>query len=126
MRGAYLGPRFLENKVITELEQVGAIYQQLEDDPLFGRVANLLDKGKVVGTQVVWEYVVGGAMRFEIGTISKAVDAVIAEQALGLAKAVGGVIEEAESEAEKSSKFDEAFGPDEDEKTPVTGIGKGR
>ena len=49
MRGAYLGPCFSEEEVITELEQVGAIYQQLEDDPLFGRVANLLDKGKVVG-----------------------------------------------------------------------------
>ena len=59
-------------------------------------------------------------------TKGKAVDAVIGEQALGLAEAVGGVIEEAEPEAEKSSKFDEAFGPDEDEKTPVTGIGKGR
>ena len=84
------------------------------------------DKGKVIGTQVVWEYVVGGSMRFDIGTISKAVDAVIDEQALGLAKAVGGVIEESEPEAEKSSKFDEAFGPDDDEGTPVTGIGKGR
>ncbi|MBT46539.1 MAG: hypothetical protein CL806_04740 [Citromicrobium sp.] len=84
------------------------------------------EKGEVIGTQVVWEYVVGGTMRFEIDTISKAVDAVIGEQALGLAEAVGGVIEEAEPEAEKSSKFDEVFGPEPEEETPVTGLGKGR
>ncbi|MEL7691391.1 SRPBCC family protein [Citromicrobium bathyomarinum] len=83
-------------------------------------------KGKVIGAQVVWEYVVGGTMRFEIDTISKAVDAVIGEQALGLAEAVGGVIEEADPEDEKSSKFDEAFGQAPDEETPVTGLGKGR
>ena len=49
MRGAYLGPCFSEEEVITELDHVGAYYQQLRDDPLFERVANLLDEGKVVG-----------------------------------------------------------------------------
>ena len=87
------------------------------------------DAGQAVGTQVVWEYVVGGTMRYDLDTISKAVDNVIGEQALGLADAVGGVIAAAEEEpAEKPSKFDEAFGgeAESEEETPMTGLGKGR
>tara|TARA_R100001129_G_C5290935_1_gene239663 strand:- start:395 stop:1093 length:699 start_codon:yes stop_codon:yes gene_type:complete len=87
------------------------------------------DEDQVIGTQVVWEYVVGGTMRYDLDTISNAVDKVIGEQALGLADAVGGVIEAAKEEAaEKPSKFDEAFGGDSEaeEETPMTGLGKGR
>ena len=68
----------------------------------------------------------GDSERYLGKGVTKAVDAVIGEQALGLAEAVGGVIEEAEPEAEKSSKFDDAFGAEPDEETPVTGLGKGR
>lgn len=49
MRGAFLGPRFSKDEVITELNHIGANYQQLQDDPLFERVAKFLDEGKVVG-----------------------------------------------------------------------------
>ena len=49
MRGAYLGPRFSENEVTTELDQVGAVYERLEDDLLFERLAELLNQGKIVG-----------------------------------------------------------------------------
>ena len=80
------------------------------------------EDGEVSGTRFVWEYVVGGTMRFELDQISKAVDAVIGEQALGLAEALGGAIEA--TEAEDESAFDDAFGPDEE--TPATGLGTGR
>ena len=74
---------------------------------------------EATGTRIVWEYVVGGTMRFEVPQIAKAVDGVIGQQALGLAETLGGPLaassrtdeepEEAE-EAEGPSAFDSAFG----------------
>lgn len=43
------------------------------------------------GTRIVWEYVVGGHMRYEIPPISKAVDVVMSQQLAGLAKVLGRV-----------------------------------
>lgn len=43
------------------------------------------------GTRIVWEYVVGGPMRYEIPMISKAVDGVMSEQMRGLARVLGPV-----------------------------------
>ncbi|CAH0497400.1 SRPBCC domain-containing protein [Novosphingobium sp. CECT 9465] len=41
------------------------------------------------GTRILWEYVVGGYMRYKTDTISAAVDKVLADQLLGLIKQVG-------------------------------------
>ena len=49
MRGTYLGPKFSEREVISSLDQVGAVYENLPDSTLFRYVAKLLDEGKVVG-----------------------------------------------------------------------------
>ena len=49
MQGAYLGPRFSEKEVVTELDQVAAVYERFEDELLFERLADLLDQGKIVG-----------------------------------------------------------------------------
>ena len=82
------------------------------------------EDGDAIGTRIVWEYVVGGTMRFEVPQISKAVDGVIGQQASGLAEALGGAIAE---EEEESSAFEGAFGSGtDDEETPVTDIGEGR
>ena len=43
------------------------------------------------GTKIVWEYVVGGYMRFEIPVIAKAVDGVMSQQMNGLADMLGRV-----------------------------------
>lgn len=43
------------------------------------------------GTRIVWEYVVGGHMRFEIPVIAKAVDGVLSQQLAGLAASLGRV-----------------------------------
>ena len=43
------------------------------------------------GTRVVWEYAVGGEMRFEIPVISNAVDGVMTQQLTGLATLLGPV-----------------------------------
>ncbi len=87
------------------------------------------------GTQIVFEYSVGGFMRYEVPVISKAVDGVMSQQLAGLAKLLGPVdappsakvedteavddedasdTAEAEDDAEENSapkpSVDEAFG----------------
>ena len=82
----------------------------LQSEPVDGVLTITLqpiEESEVAGTRMVWEYVVGGAMRFEIPQISKAVDGVIGQQALGLAEALGGPLAE---EDEGPSAFDSAFG----------------
>ena len=116
MRGA-LGP--LQSEPVDGVLTI--TLQEIEDDD-----------GEAAGTRIVWEYVGGGTMRFEVPQIAKAVDGVIGQQALGLAEAMGGVIP---PEDESKSAFDGAFGEglgaeSEDGakrgETPATGLGKGR
>jgi len=49
MRGTYLGPRFSNDAVQTCLQQMQAPFHSLEDGPLFERLAELLEQGKVIG-----------------------------------------------------------------------------
>jgi len=49
MQGSYLGPRFSGNEVREQLDQHGAVYEQLADTVLFPRLAEILDSGNVVG-----------------------------------------------------------------------------
>lgn len=49
MRGSYLGPQFSEDEVREQLDQHGAVYEQLEDAALFPRLAEILDSDNVVG-----------------------------------------------------------------------------
>jgi len=49
MRGTYLGPRFSNDEVQRYLKAAEAPFHQLEDGPLFERLAELLEQGKVVG-----------------------------------------------------------------------------
>ena len=60
----------------------------LQGEPATG-VLTITMKEIPGGTQVLWEYVVGGAMRFEVPAISKAVDGVMSEQLQGLAAHLG-------------------------------------
>ena len=50
------------------------------------------------GTRILWEYNVGGPMRYEIPEISQAVDAVMSEQLHGLQDFLGALDEAFESE----------------------------
>ena len=65
------------------------------------------------GTRVLWEYNVGGPMRFEIGEISKAVDGVMSEQLNGL-QAHLGALEGAEEEAGEENVDSGAQGNNDD------------
>lgn len=49
MTGAYLGPKFTEQGIVKDLDAYGAVYQQLSDEELFPRVAELLAHENVVG-----------------------------------------------------------------------------
>ncbi|MEM6267415.1 MAG: SRPBCC family protein [Pseudomonadota bacterium] len=59
------------------------------------------------GTKIVWEYNVGGEMRYEIPVIARAVDGVMSQQLAGLAKLLGPVeMPDQQSEAEPEPQTD--------------------
>ncbi|MHC4072870.1 MAG: carbamoyltransferase family protein [Planctomycetota bacterium] len=49
MQGAFLGPCFTDDEVREQLDQHGAVYEQLPDRVLFPKVAEILDSDNVVG-----------------------------------------------------------------------------
>ena len=57
MKGALLGPQFSNEVIRSYLDSIEADYQEIADAPLFLRLAELLDQGKVIG----W---FNGAMEF--------------------------------------------------------------
>lgn len=68
----------------TALRMVGSL-GPLQSEPVTGVLTIALSKaGK--GTRIVWEYNVGGPMRYEVPVISKAVDGVMGVQLAALAK----------------------------------------
>lgn len=71
------------------------------------------------GTRIVWEYAVGGAMRYEVPTISKAVDGVMAVQLAALAKPLGVVAAPAPAPQPKVSPAPPAKGPVEEKGAPA-------
>lgn len=104
----------------------------LQSEPVTGVLTIAISEVEE-GTQIVWEYHVGGRMRYEVPVISKAVDGVMSQQLNGLAKLLGRVgggeaeepVEEAdtddanesdeaadqpEADVDETSNVDEAFG----------------
>jgi carbamoyltransferase len=49
MRGGYLGPRFGRDEIKRQLDAMGAVYVELDDEALLPRVAALMDDQNVVG-----------------------------------------------------------------------------
>lgn len=60
----------------------------LQSEPADGVLTIALGKSGE-GTAIVWEYVVGGPMRYEVPIIAKAVDGVMSQQLRGLARLLG-------------------------------------
>lgn len=56
------------------------------------------------GSVIVWEYVVGGYMRYEVPVIAKAVDGVMTQQLNGLAALLGRIDGQAESKPQPKPK----------------------
>jgi hypothetical protein len=71
------------------LRMVGAL-GPLQSEPVTGVLTIAISKVPQ-GTRIVWEYNVGGPMRYEVPVISKAVDGVMATQLEALAKPLGVV-----------------------------------
>jgi len=92
----------------------------LQSEPVMGVLTIVLSEADE-GTRIVWEYNVGGSMRYKVGEISKAVDGVMSQQLSGLAKMLGridvAVVAEATDEAPVKEEVavetdDEADEPD--------------
>ena len=66
------------------LRMVGGL-GPLQSEPVMGVLTIVLSKVDA-GTRIVWEYNVGGSMRYEVPVISKAVDGVMGQQIAALAK----------------------------------------
>jgi carbamoyltransferase len=49
MKGSYLGPRFSDSEIAAALDEFGAVYQGIDDEALFDRLAELLEAECVVG-----------------------------------------------------------------------------
>ncbi|MFZ9396612.1 MAG: SRPBCC family protein [Erythrobacter sp.] len=62
----------------------------LQSEPVSGVLTISISEAEQ-GTRIVWEYVVGGYMRYEVGKIAPPVDAVMSEQLARLAKLLGPV-----------------------------------
>ena len=94
----------------SALRMVGAL-GPLQSEPVTG-VLTIAISTVDEGTRIVWEYNVGGRMRYEVPTIAKAVDGVMSQQLAGLAKLLGKVEGTAKPSAagEAANKVDEAFG----------------
>ncbi len=49
MKGTYLGCHFSNNEIISYLNKINAPFEELEDQKLFEKIAQILDEGKVIG-----------------------------------------------------------------------------
>jgi len=49
MHGSYLGPDFTGSQIKADLDRLGAVYDEVPDDDLFARLAEILDDGSVIG-----------------------------------------------------------------------------
>jgi len=49
MRGSYLGPRYSPDQIRTQFDKAGAVYEELTDEALFPRLAEILDTENVIG-----------------------------------------------------------------------------
>lgn len=73
-----------------EALRMGGNLGPLQSEPVNGVLTITLADTKE-GTRILFEYAVGGFMRFEVPVIAKAVDGVISQQMMGLAAVLGPV-----------------------------------
>ncbi len=81
----------------------------LQSEPVIGILTIAISETEQ-GTRIVWEYNVGGTMRYEVPVIAKAVDAVMGAQLGALAALLGPV---AEQVADEVAAVPDAAEPDE-------------
>lgn len=101
------------------LRMVGAL-GPLQSEPVTGVLTIAISKVEN-GTRIVWEYNVGGAMRYEVPVISKAVDGVMGAQLAALAKPLVVVPMPAAAATPAPAETKPAGAP----ASPATGAGQG-
>ncbi len=104
------------------LRMVGGL-GPLQSEPVTGVLTIAISKVDR-GTRIVWEYAVGGAMRYEVPVISKAVDGVMALQLAALAKPLGIVPAPAPPAQPKALPAPPAGGSAERKDAPAAAQGK--
>lgn len=89
LQGSVEHMRVIQAYPEAALRMTGAL-GPLQSEPVTGVFTIAISKVDR-GTRIVFEYIVGGPMRFEVPVISKAVDGVIGAQLAALAKPLGPV-----------------------------------
>lgn len=89
LQGSVEHMRVIQAYPETALRMQGAL-GPLQSEPVVGVLTIAISKAEQ-GTRIVWEYNVGGPMRYEVPVISKAVDGVIGAQLAALGKLLGVV-----------------------------------
>ena len=84
LEGSVEHMRVVQSYPEEALRMVGGL-GPLQSEPVMGVLTIVLTKVDA-GTRIVWEYNVGGTMRYEVPVISKAVDGVMGQQIAALAK----------------------------------------
>lgn len=90
----------------------------LQSEPVSGVLTIVMSEAEG-GTRIVWEYFVGGAMRYETEMISKAVDGVMTQQLDGLANLLVRM-DEPEAPAQEPDQNEKVEG----DETPAEGNGQ--
>ena len=49
MKGSYLGPRYTNDQIKESLDELDAVYRCIDDDQLMPELAEIMDKGNVIG-----------------------------------------------------------------------------
>jgi hypothetical protein len=103
------------------LRMIGSL-GPLQSEPVTGVLTIVISKVPK-GTRIVFEYNVGGPMRYEIPVISKAVDGVMAAQVASLAKPLVVVPMPSSRPADESAEDDPGAGSAPDKPAAATGQG---
>lgn len=103
------------------LRMVGGL-GPLQSEPVTGVLTIAISKVDR-GTRIVWEYAVGGAMRYEVPVIAKAVDGVMTLQLAALAKPLG-IVPAPAPPPPKALPAPPASGPAERKDAPAASQGK--
>ena len=90
-RGSAMHMMVLQADPPSALRMRGAL-GPLQSEPVDGVLTVTLAPADDGATRMVWEYVVGGHMRFKVPEIARAVDGVMSQQLRGLAGLFGGPV----------------------------------
>jgi len=102
----------------NQMLRLSGAFGPLQGEALTGTLTIQI-KQTPTGSAVRFDYVVGGYMRFKVGEIAPAVDAVIGEQLSGLAKALGGALPPSREEKAAAAAEGEKADPEAKEPPPA-------